>query len=286
MYKNVFRLQKPYIFAFIQISMNFEEVCKAIKDVKIQGATNVAKAATKALLLKHDKASVKKLLSLRPTEPTLRNALGHALSYGSIGQGVKETLNYFEESDEKIADLGAAKVKSSMNIFVHCHSTTLEKILLNAKKQGKKFTVHCTETRPLYQGRITAKNLSAAGIPVHYYVDSAARTAIKKCDIAFFGADAITEKKVYNKIGSELFAIVLKNYSVPLYICSDAWKFSPQEEVIEERSPDEVWPKPPKGVEVENPSFEKIDPKLITGIISEIGILSHKKFVKEAKKLF
>ncbi len=266
--------------------MDFEEVCKAIKEVRIQGATEVAKAATKALLERNDPASVKKLLNLRPTEPTLRNSVKYALSFPNISSGVKSSLNYFEKSDEKIVNFGTSKIKSGMNIFVHCHSTTLTKILVAAKKQGKKFTVHNTETRPLYQGRKTAKELSEAGIKVIHYVDSGARIALKKCDLALMGADAITPKKVYNKIGSEMFALVAKNFKVPVYICSDAWKFSPHEEVIEERNPDEVWENPPKGVEIENSSFEKIDPKLIKAIISELGILSHKEFLKKVRSAY
>lgn len=278
--------QKPYIFAILDQVMNFEEVCKAIKEVRIQGATNVAKAATKALLLKHDSKSVQKLLSLRPTEPTLRNAIHHALSFNDLNEGVKETLRYFDDANDKIAKIGASKIKSGMNVFVHCHSHTLIRVLIEAKRQGKKFTVHSTETRPLYQGRTTATDIAKAGIPVVYYIDSAARIALKQCDIALLGADAITLNKVYNKIGSEMFAIIMKDYKIPLYICSDAWKFSPHEEVVEERSPDEVWASPPKGVKIENPSFEKINPALIKEVISELGSLRHKEFLKKVRKAY
>ena len=266
--------------------MNFEEVCRAIQEARIQGATNVAKAATKALLLKSDKNSVNRLLNLRSTEPTLRNAIHNALSFKDIREGVKKTLKYFDESDDKIAKLGASKIKSGMNIFIHCHSNTLMKVLIEAKRQGKRFTVHGTETRPLYQGRISASDLSKEGIPVVHYVDSAARIALKKCDISFFGADAITKKKVYNKVGSEMFAMIAEKLKVPVYICADSWKFSPQEEIIEHRAPKEVWQSPPRGVKIENPSFEKIDPKLIKGIISELGVLTHQAFLRKVKATY
>jgi ribose 1,5-bisphosphate isomerase len=266
--------------------MNFEEVCRQIKEIRIQGATNVAKAATKALLLKSDAASVKKLLSLRPTEPTMRNSVAFALSFKDLNEGVSASLNYFDASDKIIAELGASKIKNNSNIFVHCHSTTLMNIFREAKRQGKKFTVHSTETRPLYQGRITAKDLSEAGINIVHYVDAAARIAMKKCDIAFFGADAITPKKIYNKVGSEMFAIIAKEQKIPVYICSDAWKFSKTEEIVEQRSPDEVWHNPPKGTTIENPSFEKIDPTLVQAIISELGVLSHKEFLKKVKEIY
>ena len=58
----------------------FAEICMKIQKVEIQGAENVAKAAVKALLIKSDARSVKQLLSLRPTEPCMRNAVNFAKS--------------------------------------------------------------------------------------------------------------------------------------------------------------------------------------------------------------
>ncbi len=253
------------------------------------GARNVAIAAAKALLIKSDKKSIKKLINLRPTEPTLRNTIKFILSQSNIKEGVKKALNHFNESQKKLSDYGSRLIKNNMVVFTHCHSSSVINILLKAKKQGKKFQVHCTETRPLYQGRITAKQLAKAKIPVTLFIDSAARMALKKADIAFYGADAITPTKIYNKIGSELFAIIMKKYDIPLYIVTDSWKFDPKtiygiEEKIEKRNIKEIWSKPPKGVKISNAAFEKIDPKLITGIISELGIFMNKSFIAEVKK--
>ena len=55
---------------------------------------------------------------------------------------------------------------------------------------------------------------------------------------------------------------------------------------IEERNPDEVWPKSPKNVIIHNPAFEKINPKLISGIISEIGIYKPVMFLEELKNTY
>ena len=64
-------------------------------------------------------------------------------------------------------------------------------ILKKAKEQGKKFEVYNTETRPKFQGRITATELAKLGIPVTHYIDSAARLAIKQTDMMLIGCDAI-----------------------------------------------------------------------------------------------
>jgi ribose 1,5-bisphosphate isomerase len=268
---------------------SFEQICRAIKEVKIQGAENIAKAAVQALKFRHDKKAVQKLLSLRPTEPCLRNALKFALGFANIEEGIKQTLEHFDYAAKRICGLGEKLIKSGMIVYTHCHSSTVSAVLKAAKAAGKRFEVHITETRPLYQGRLTAAELAAALITVVYFVDSAARIALKKADIMLLGCDAITSTKIYNKIGSELFSIIAASYDIPIYICTDSWKFDAAavycEEQIEERPPSEVW-KAPQGVRVENPAFEKINPELITAIVSELGVQRHAAFVEQLKKTY
>jgi ribose 1,5-bisphosphate isomerase len=269
----------------------FDKICSDIKNVRIQGAEDIAIAAAKALLLRHDKKAIKKLISLRPTEPCLRNTIKFVFSISNVKEGVNKALQHFTLSQKKISEYGSKFIKNGMIVYTHCHSDTVINIFLKAKKQGKKFEVYCTETRPLYQGRITATQLAKAKIPVTMFVDSAARIALKKSDIAFYGCDAITSTKIYNKIGSELFALIMKKYDIPLYVATDSWKFDPkgiygQEEKIEKRSKNEVWPKAPYNVKISNLAFEKIDPNLVTAIISELGVFMKKSFISTVKEVY
>ena len=290
--------------------MNFEKICQDIKKLKIQGAENVSNAAIQALELTAKKSRAKntilfileldraklKLFTLRPTEPQLRNYLDYILREvknnaddKTITQLKKFTITLIQkilkdkkQSFKQLGINGAKLIKNNQVIFTHCHSTNVINILKTAKK---KITVHNTETRPLFQGRKTAKDLSHLKIPVKHFVDSAARIAIKDSDIAIFGADAITDTKVFNKVGTEMLAIIAKTRRVPVYIATSLWSYDPDQKIVEERSPKEIWKNPPKGVEIQNFAFEKIPFKLIKGIITEKGILKPKKFVKLAKKL-
>ncbi len=262
----------------------FEKICLDIQKVRIQGAENIAIAGLELLKIKNDPVSIKKIISLRPTEPLLRNCLFRAKSFNNLEEGVKNSLDHLKYSKEEIKKHGANLIKNGCTIFTHCHSSSVIDILVEAKKQGKNFIVYNTETRPLFQGRKTSSELAKNGIPVIHVLDSAARLAIKRADIIFFGADAITKNKVYNKIGSELFALTARNYHVPVYIISDSWKFDPQsiygsETPLEERPSEEIWKNAPKGVIIENPAFEKISTLMIEGIVSELGILPHEKFL-------
>ncbi len=268
----------------------FDRICRDIKSVKIQGAENVAKAAVEALTLRSDRKSVEKLISLRATEPCLRNAISFVLKdpdrYAPIA------IKHFSESREKIYEYGAKKIEDDMTVFTHCHSSIVIGIMKKAKKEGRKFKVFCTETRPLFQGRKTAKELASIGVPVTMWVDSGARMALRDSDVFFFGADAITsEGKVVNKIGTEMFAEIAEKYDTDSYCCTNSWKYDPmtvfgKKEPIERRDAKEVWKNAPRGVEIMNLAFERVDPKLITAVISELGDFPPSIFIQEVRKAY
>lgn len=258
----------------------FEKICQDIKSIKIQGATNVAKAGIKAYLMKPSKETKKKLFSLRPTEPALFNALN--LIDKTLPSKV---ISHFDKSQEKINKYVNKKIMNKSIVYTHCHSSTISKSLIYAKKKGKKFEVYNTETRPLYQGRKIARELSKEKIKVTTFVDSGMHEAIKNCNLVLLGADAILKSGVINKIGSAVVADIARVHKKPLYIVSDSWKFYGKNIKLEERDFHEVWKRIPKNVKVKNPAFEKIPKKYISAIISEKGILKYSLFLRKAKKL-
>ncbi len=250
-----------------------------IKEVKIQGATNIAKAGIKAYAIDPSPANKKKILSLRPTEPTLSNALNFLEKIGK-----KKVLDHFSDAQKKINSFVYKIIKNGMIVYTHCHSTNVVKALIAARKRGKRFEVYNTETRPLYQGRKTAEELSRNRIRVTNFADSAMLPAIRRADIVLLGADAILKSGVINKIGSGIIAELANNHDKPLYIVADSWKFSPKNVKIEERDFREVWKRAPKYIKVRNPAFEKIEKKYIKAIVSEYGILDYDRFIKKADK--
>ncbi|MFA6529006.1 MAG: hypothetical protein WCT46_05725 [Candidatus Gracilibacteria bacterium] len=281
--------------------MSINQTAKDIKSLKIQGATQIAIAAVKAfgeeikkgVSKKELEVSARKLILARETEPALRNAIGFCLeNYEKDPRVAKKAADHFEQARKKIIEIGAARIKSGMTIFTHCHSATVEEIIVKAHKQGKRVRVHNTETRPKFQGRLTATAIAKAGIPVDHFVDSAAIEAMRGCDLFLFGCDAITsDGRIINKIGTALMIDIANKYGIPRYSCTDSWKFDPEtmqgkDEVIEERSAKEVWDHAPKGVKIHNPAFEVCDPDKITGVISELGILKPESLVAEIKSIY
>ncbi|MBA7627296.1 Methylthioribose-1-phosphate isomerase [subsurface metagenome] len=260
----------------------FNQIVKDIKEIKIQGASNIAKKALHAYSLIPTKASKNKLLSSRPTEPMMKNVLDMAEK-----KSYREILKHFDFAQEKINKDILKLIKNKDVIFTHCHSTNVVNALIHAKKKGKKFEVYNTETRPLYQGRKTARELRKAGIKVTMFVDSALGVALskeqgtKKADKIFLGADALLKKGIINKIGSEVIARIAKQERIPVYIIADSWKYSSKNVKLEQRNFSEVWKKisEKSHIKIKNPAFEFVPKKYIKAIVNEFGILSYDKFL-------
>ena len=277
-----------------------------IRKLEVQGARNVAIAAIKALQTQAEntKATNRKdfidqlceartlLFASRETEPLMRNAVRWVITQveDSDERNVTELANLVSDSSqnfqkslaaskERIAEIGAKRIRDGSTIFTHCHSSTVTHMLAKAKSEGKTFEVICTETRPAFQGRITAKEMVSLGVKTTFIVDSAARSFMHDVDVVVVGADAITsEGNVVNKIGSSTIAVLAHEARKPFYVVSELLKFDPatlygEYEKIEERSRDEIWKEAPPELNVRNPAFDVTPRNLIHGIICEEGIV-------------
>jgi ribose 1,5-bisphosphate isomerase len=282
-----------------QNTMTYQEIVEGIKSLKIQGAEKIAIAAVEAFAIKlketSEPAELEKaraeLVATRSTEPALRNALAYCMAnYKTNPEVATYVIDYFKTAKQKIAEFGAKKIADGMIVFTHCHSSTVVEVFRKAHEQGKKFTVYNTETRPRFQGRITAEEVAKLGIPVVHFVDSAGHTYMKKADIFIFGCDAISaDGRIYNKIGTEALAEFALQKGIPVFSVTNSWKFDPKtlsgfEEEIEQRDTKEVWENPPAGVTVNNPAFEIIPPDIVTGIITELGDVKPESLINEVRK--
>jgi len=294
---------------------------KEIQDLKkIQGATQVAKAVVFALnkygqnlktkdkqkFIKQLKKASEILQSARPTEPLSQNGVKfifHRLrkekditqAKTNLQKATKEFLALIERTTKDISFKASKIIKNNENIFTHCHSSVVEESFKQAKKQGRKFRVFNTETRPLFQGHITAKNLLKAGIPVTMVVDSSAGFLISRysgkrlmMDKVIIGCDAILpDGSIINKIGSFGISVVAFEEKVPVYIIASLLKFHPKSWItIEERSPKEVWKNAPKNLKIINFAFDIVPAKYITGIICEAGLIKPKEVQKEIREIY
>ena len=290
-----------------------------IRKLQVQGARNVAIAAVKAIQTQAQQTTAKNkaafiaelkeaqtiFVASRETEPLMRNAIRWIITQAqtaktekveALSQNVVANANQFlkdlEDSKEHIAEIGANRIRDGSVVFTHCHSSTVTRLLAKAKADGKNFKVICTETRPAYQGRITAKELVDLGIETTFIVDSAARSFMGNVDVVIVGADAITsEGNVVNKIGSSSIAVLAHEARVPFYVVSELLKFDPETlkgecEKIEQRSPAEVWSEAPPKLIVRNPAFDVTPNRYIHGLICEEGIIAPQTIVEVMRRKY
>lgn len=290
----------------------FEKLLDDLKSVRIQGAEAVAERGLEgaARLLKERKkrdlqVAIRKLLSVRQTEPMMRNTVRSLLSTSTPENAeviLKQLLTGLIEGRKTIAAYGAVLLKSGATYATHCHSSTVIGAFLKAKSQGKRFTVHNTETRPLFQGRKSARELANEKIKVVHFVDSAATLSLEGCSALLLGADALLpDGSILNKIGSGMLTELAFTRNVPVYVLASSWKLVDKidldrfklkegekdvaKNIIEHRAPSEVWANAPSGVEVENPAFEVVPRRFITAIITEQGIADPESAVSQARTM-
>lgn len=167
--------------------------------------------------------------------------------------------------------------------MTHCHSMAVVSIVKEATEEGKRITAYVKETRPRYQGLITAKMLADLGAKVILIVDSAASNYMDHVDAVLIGADAIAlDGSVVNKIGTHMTAMAAVERNKPVFIAAETYKIALKSYTssaipIEMRDPLEIvteeFLKRNPSVQVLNPSFDAADPSTISKIITEVGIL-------------
>ena len=212
------------------------------------------------------------------------------------------------EINKKIGEYGAMVVPKGATILTHCNAGALATggygtalgVVRSAFANDNNIRVFADETRPRGQGaRITTLELKMDGIPVTLITDGMCSYFMKKgmIDMVCVGADRIAANgDAANKIGTYTVAIAAKYHNIPFYVAAplstiDTSINSGDEIVIEERSQDEVTVINgkricPEGINVINPGFDVTPHELITGIITEKGILKpdYKKSISEAFK--
>lgn len=275
-----------------------DEIVEAIRTLAVRGAPAIgifgAYGVALAAQLHADEAfeaAARRIREARPTAVNLAWAVDRLLAGERAGL-LGEARRVHDEQREIDRRIGAAAIDlfpKLGNVLTHCNTgpiatggegTALGTIIA-AHRVGKKLHVYVDETRPLLQGaRLTMVELREAGVPATLIVDGAAAITMARNSIAavLVGADRITRNgDTANKIGTYGLAIVAAHHGVPFYVAAPRSTFdftleSGDDIPIEERSPDEV--RITKDDAVYNPAFDVTPGRLITGFITEYGLVS------------
>lgn len=289
-----------------------KKIYEDIKNLYIQGATNVAISTFEGMKiyieLSREESKEKFLSTLfeigkqlayaRDNEPLARNGVTYLKHF--FGQQFSvlpeisvmkrefttlcdKYLALIEETKQKILDNNSRNLLNYDKVLTHCHSSTAVSLIKAIGKGDNDFEVVCTETRPRFQGRKTALSLLEAKIKTTLITDSAAESFVigrgsVPIDVVFIGCDQITSKgHAINKIGSWGISMAAYYAGKPVYVVTPLLKIDSNsflESVkIEVRESREIWDDAPKDLHIFNPAFEIVDNVLITGYLTEFGLI-------------
>jgi methylthioribose-1-phosphate isomerase len=268
-----------------------EQVTECIRSMAVRGAPAIGLAAAYGMALAaragEDPATAAgSLRDARPTAVNLAWAVERALEADDPLALARQLHREQLEADRRLAELGAERFAPKDRALTHCNTGALATgglgtaggVLRAAWERGRLSQVWVNETRPLLQGaRLTAWELSKAGIPFQVIADSAAAGLIARglVDRVVVGADRIAANgDVANKVGTYSIAVVAARHDVPFYVAApistiDLATPSGNEIPIEERDPAEVT----TDADAFNPAFDVTPAELVTAVFTEAGVL-------------
>lgn len=220
-------------------------------------------------------------------------------SVAQLGQHLLDEARQIHDEDRhmchSIGNYGASLIQDGMGLLTHCNTGGLAtseygtalSAFFTAQDQGKSIHVYADETRPLLQGsRLTAWELMQRQIPCTVICDSMAAQVMRegKIQAVFVGADRITARgDTANKIGTYGVAVLAFYHQIPFYVAAPSSTFDMsiidgKEIPIEQRQDTEITEgfgkrTAPQNARVYNPAFDVTPAELITGIITERGII-------------
>lgn len=298
-------------------------VVRGAPAIGVSGAFGLALAAlqsnasTKEKMINDLNSAKNVLFETRPTAVNLAWGLEKIMQVArsckdpeEIKKIVVETAKQMADQDVKInmtmGKHGSKLFDDNDTVLTHCNAGALATVgygtalgvIRASKESGKNIKVIATETRPVQQGsRLTAFELKHDGIDVSLIPDTAvgytlANNLVNKIIV---GADRILKTgHVFNKIGTYQVALLAKHHNVPFYVAAPLSTFdlssNPEDIVIEQRKSSEVTgigekKTAPNDINVINPAFDMTPPELISGIITENGVITA-PFEETIKELF
>ena len=209
------------------------------------------------------------------------------------------------EACKKIGEYGNQLIKNGYRIATHCNAGWLAFVdngsalspIYQAHRQGKNIFVWVDETRPRSQGaKLTAWELKNENIPHKIIADNATAQLMAqgKIDMIITGADRIAKNgDTANKIGTLEKAIAAKYFNIPFFVAAPSSTFdldckTGKDIPIEIRHQNEIlyqtgitknnkkikFLTASPGSEAYNPAFDVTPVELISGFITEKGLVN------------
>ncbi|MGC2318379.1 MAG: S-methyl-5-thioribose-1-phosphate isomerase [Bradyrhizobium sp.] len=243
---------------------------------------------------------------LRPLPPSERAAVAYSRAAEIAEQDIAINKGIGQHGLALIEAVAATKKPGErVNVLTHCNAGWLATVdwgtatapIYLAHEHGHAVHVWVDETRPRNQGAsLTAWELGHHGVPHTVIPDNTGGHLMQHelVDLVIVGTDRVTANgDVCNKIGTYLKALAARDNGVPFYVAlpSPTIDFSVDDGIseipIEQRSAEEVTDMTgrtadgrietvrivPEGSPVANYGFDVTPARLVTGLITERGVL-------------
>ena len=307
--------------AVMNISPEIVSLIDEIRNDKIHGASELARQAANVLKVTAERSQAdtteqflleqkeigQRLMSARPAMAPVLNIISRLLN--SISEkstemdldGVKRlTISKADEVTSnslqaiaQIAEHSSGLIADGDRIMTHSYSSTVVATLKAAFTKHRNIEVITTRSGPGGTGERIAQELGSYGIPVTFIDDAAMGLYISRVNKVMVGADRVcADGKVVNGIGTYQLALAAERTGIPFYVLCETLKFDSRlrgDEVdLEEKDPSEVVEpgRLPPEVRVKNPYFDITPLELITGIVTENGLLRPGEVIGYMKKQF
>ncbi len=296
----------------MNISPEIISLIDEIRDDRIHGASQLARQAANVLKVaaEHSQADSaeqflleqrevgQRLMSARPAMAPVFNIVSRLLGIiaensteadlDSIRQLIvaraDEAIKDSLQAITKIAEHGVGLIADGDRIMTHSYSSTVVATLKTAFTKHRNIEVITTNSGPGRTGERIAQQLGLYGIPVTLIDDAAMGLYISTANKVMVGADRVcADGKVVNGVGTYQLALAAERANIPFYVLCETLKFDSRlrgDEVdLEEKEPSEVVEpgKLPPEVRIKNPYFDITPLELVTGIVTENGLLHQRK---------
>ncbi len=303
----------------MKISSEIVSLIDEIRDDRTHGASQLARQAANVLKVAAERSQAdsveqflleqkeigQRLMLVRPAMAPVFNIVSRLL--GTIaGKSTEMDLDSIRrltisKSDEvvtrslqaiaQIAEYGSGLIADADKIMTHSYSSTVVAALKVAFTKHRNIEVITTRSGPGRTGERIAQQLGLYGIPVTLIDDAAMGLYISTASKVMVGADRVcADGKVVNGIGTYQLALAAMTAGIPFYVLCETLKFDSRlrgDEVdLEEKDPSEVVEpgRLPPEVRVKNPYFDITPLELVTGIVTENGLLTPEEVIGYTEK--
>ncbi len=243
---------------------------------------------------------LKKIIDTRPSMAPLINTMGYLIN--NLKEFNKTSLEQrlvrfnidrekrFESLEVNFHKFLEERNSQSWKIMIISYSSTINNLLLKFKKFN--FEIYVMESRPLLEGHQVAEILSSH-FKTHLIIDAAIGNFIDEIDVVLIGVDSILKDgSIINKIGTHTLTLLANTRKIDVFAICDSFKYNLKSHhgdiiSITEKPITEIYNKEITNnfLEVHNYYFDITPPEYISGIISELGVLSMPEFLKEVKMI-